>query len=213
VISFSRSEVASYYSLRIPNLRQRGKRWRGPCPIHRGKHYSFSVDPETGLWRCWSECGRGGDIIALEMALTGATWRDAVAQIERIIGRVLLERPATHTERRVFADRRLAANNAAEDIEHWRNGAIHEANGRKLAAAQSGDDEAFSYAASMCNLLENGLPADIVREFIRQRATDPADVARLIAAGRERDLEAQRITAEVVLLLACAATGDSRDAA
>jgi DNA primase len=197
-------EVALYYAARLPALRQRGKRWRAPCPIHGGKHDSFSVNSESGLWRCWSTCGRGGDIIALEMALTGATWRDAVAEIERIIGRVLLERPATNTERRVFAERRHAANDAAADIEHWRNMAIHEANRRKLAAAQSGDNEALARAASLCHLLENGSPADIVRGFIRQRASDPADVARLIAAGRNCDIEAQRITAEAVLLLAAA---------
>lgn len=127
-----------------------------------------------------------------------------VAEIERIVGRVLLERPATHTERRVFAERRRAANDAAVDIENWRNAAIPEANERKLAAAHSGDIEALARAASLCHLLENGSPADIVREFIRQRASDPADVARLSATGRELDLEAQRIAAEAVLLLAAA---------
>src|ERR1700722_5188958 len=102
MIAFTPAEVAVFYAARATDLRQRGRRWRGRCPIHRGKHDSFSVDPETGLWRCWSDCGRGGDIIALEIALTGATWRDAVAEIEGIIGRALLERTATHTERRAF---------------------------------------------------------------------------------------------------------------
>jgi hypothetical protein len=58
------------------------------------------------LWRCWSHCGLGGDIIALEMALTGAGWREAVAEVEQIIGRSLLDRPATRTERRALAKRR-----------------------------------------------------------------------------------------------------------
>lgn len=95
-----------YFASRVPDLSQRRKRWRGPCPLHRGKHDSFSVDPETGLWRCWSICGRGGDVPGLEMALTGATWREAVVEIERIIGRVLLVRPATRAERRASAERR-----------------------------------------------------------------------------------------------------------
>lgn len=106
MIGLTASEVAMYYASRVPDLPQRGKRWRGPCPIHRGKHDNFSVDPETGLWRCWSVCGRGGDIIALEIALTGAQWPESVAEIEQIIGRVLLDRPATRAERLALAERR-----------------------------------------------------------------------------------------------------------
>jgi CHC2 zinc finger len=204
MIALTVSEVAIYYAARVPDLRQRGKRWRGRCPIHRGKHDSFSVDPETGLWRCWSECVRGGDIITLEIELTGAPWRDAVAEIEGIVGRALLERLATHTERRIFEDRRRAASVAEKDIWNWGNAAIHEANAGKLTAAHAGDDERLARAASLCHLLENGSPADMVRGFIRQRASDPGEVARLIAVGRERDLEAQRITTKAVLLLAAA---------
>lgn len=77
MIILSRSEVAVYYAARVLDLAQRGKRWRGRCPIHCGKHDSFSVDPETGLWRCWSVCARGGDIITLEIALTSAPWLEA----------------------------------------------------------------------------------------------------------------------------------------
>ncbi|MBZ5581391.1 MAG: hypothetical protein LAQ30_04155 [Acidobacteriia bacterium] len=39
------------------------------CPIHGGKDPNFSVEPATGRWFCHSVCGRGGDIIDLEMAL------------------------------------------------------------------------------------------------------------------------------------------------
>ena len=87
MIALAPSEVATYYATQVPNLRRRGKRWRGPCPIHRGKHDSFSVDPETGLWRCFSSCGRGGDIIALEQALTDTDVRSAMAEVFRIVGR------------------------------------------------------------------------------------------------------------------------------
>lgn len=106
MITFSQVDVAVYYELRVAGLRRRGKRWRGPCPIHHSKHQSSSVDPETGLWRCWSDCASGGDIIALEMVLTGASWRDAVMEVERIFGRVLLSWPASVAERRALAERR-----------------------------------------------------------------------------------------------------------
>jgi hypothetical protein len=122
LISFSASEVGGYYLLRVPDLRQRRKRWRGRCPIHCGEGASFSVDSETGLWRCWSQCGRG-DIIELEIALTGATWRDAVSEIERIIGRVLLNRPASVTERRALAERREREQQETRDAEFFRTAA------------------------------------------------------------------------------------------
>jgi hypothetical protein len=120
VISLSATEVAIYYTSRVPDLRQRGKRQRGPCPIHRGKHDSFSVNPETGLWRCWSVCGRGGDIIALEIALTGSPWPEAVAEVERIVGRALLERPATCSERRALAERRKRKQGEMRAAEFFR---------------------------------------------------------------------------------------------
>jgi DNA primase len=120
MITLTPAEVATFYAARASALRQRGKRWRGRCPIHRGKHDSFSVHPETGLWRCWSDCGRGGDIIELEIALTGATWREGVAEVERIIGRVLLNRPASVSERRALAERRQREQRETRDAEFFR---------------------------------------------------------------------------------------------
>jgi hypothetical protein len=123
-MNFTPSDVARYYAARVPNLRQRGKRWRGPCPIHRGKHENFSVDPETGLWRCWSGCARGGDVIALEMELTGSPWRGAVAELEQVIGRVLLDRPASRAERQSFAERRKLEIREIRDAESFRIAAL-----------------------------------------------------------------------------------------
>jgi hypothetical protein len=213
MIVLSPVEVAIYYAARVPDLRQRGMRWRGRCPIHRGKNDNFSVDSQTGLWHCWSSCGRGGDIIALEIELTGVSWRDAVEEIERIIGRALLDRPASRAQRRVFAEHRDAASAETERIMLWRDASILELNVQKIAAVETGDDETLSRVAWLCNTLENGSPADVVREFIRHQANDPAKVEHLIAAGLERDIESKRIAAQVVLLLAHVVAKDSRDAA
>lgn len=81
------AQIAQYYRTRVPKLKRHGSReWRGPCPIHKGKRDSFAVNQETGQWMCHSECGRGGDIVALEMELTGASRDDAIAAIEEISG-------------------------------------------------------------------------------------------------------------------------------
>src|SRR5579863_8063334 len=120
MFNLSPFEVSVYYSSRLPELAQHGKRWRGACPIHRGKGFNFSVDPETGLWRCWSTCGRGGDIITLEMARTGAAWREAVAEVEHVLGRTLLDRPTNRAERRSLAESRERARREVRDAEMFR---------------------------------------------------------------------------------------------
>jgi len=87
-ITFTPSEVSSYYSARVPALKQsRAAEWRGPCQIHQGTRDSFAVEAATGLWCCHSQCGRGGDIISLEQELTGTHFRAAKDEVFRLIGR------------------------------------------------------------------------------------------------------------------------------
>ena len=88
VITFTPSEVSSYYAVRVPHLKQRhAAQWRCACPIHKGDRDSFSVESDTGRWSCFSTCGRGGDVIELEEALTGADFKAAKAEVFKIIGR------------------------------------------------------------------------------------------------------------------------------
>ena len=71
-ITFTSGEVSTYYAARVPHLKQRrAAEWRGACPIHHGNDDNFAVEPATGRWCCHSTCGRGGDILDLEEALTG----------------------------------------------------------------------------------------------------------------------------------------------
>jgi hypothetical protein len=91
-VTFTPAEVARYCEHRIPGLKQTGAEWRGGCPKHGGKDPNFSVDPATGRWFCHSVCGRGGDIIDLEMALTGADFKTAKAEVFNIVGRIEPER-------------------------------------------------------------------------------------------------------------------------
>ena len=88
-ITFTAADVAAYYAARVPNLKQRrATQWRSPCPIHHGKDHNFAVNPDTGLWFCHSACGCGGDILSLEMALTGADFKTAKAEVFRLVGRI-----------------------------------------------------------------------------------------------------------------------------
>jgi DNA primase len=85
--SLSPVEVSQYYALCVPDLKQADYgEWRGPCPIHQGERDSFAVNPETGVWFCHSECGRGGSLFDLEMALTGVDFRTARKNVLQIMG-------------------------------------------------------------------------------------------------------------------------------
>jgi hypothetical protein len=86
--NFTPAEISKYYAARVPDLPQRGTEWRGGCPIHHGKDPNFAVNPETGQSYCHSQCGRGWDIISLEMELSGVDFSHALARVEAIVGRV-----------------------------------------------------------------------------------------------------------------------------
>lgn len=82
------SDVAQYYSVRAPQVAQRGLQWRGACPLHGGERDSLSINSDTGFWTCWSACGNG-DIVQFEQKLAGGSVAAAVQGIESIIGRSL----------------------------------------------------------------------------------------------------------------------------
>lgn len=87
-ITFTSAEIAAYYAVRVPNLKQaHAREWRGPCPLHDGKHDNFAVDSETGCWFCHSACQGGGDIISLEREITGTDFKTARDEVFRIVGR------------------------------------------------------------------------------------------------------------------------------
>ena len=87
-MEFTRPEVAEYYRARVRDLKQRGEKWRGPCPIHDGKRDSFAVESESGRSYCHSECGRGGSVFDLEIELSGVSFPEAREAVERAVGRI-----------------------------------------------------------------------------------------------------------------------------
>src|SRR5262245_52683059 len=87
-MTFESGEVHKYYAARVPRLRITNQReWRGPCPIHQGTNPNFAVNAETGLAQCRSTCGRGWDMIALEMEISGLDFARAKENVFDIIGR------------------------------------------------------------------------------------------------------------------------------
>jgi len=82
------SEGSVFYAYRVPGLRQRGAGWRGPCPLHGGTDDNFAVNTENGDWYYHSQCGRGGSIVDLEVALTKVDFRAALQQVHERVGRI-----------------------------------------------------------------------------------------------------------------------------
>lgn len=81
------AEVSAYYAARFPGLNQRGKQWRLKCPVHNGDGENFSVDSQTGMAFCHSQCQRGWDVFALEMDLSGVDFVRAKAAVFEAVGR------------------------------------------------------------------------------------------------------------------------------
>ena len=69
-LPYSPSEIASYYRERAPKVSQTGPEWRGPCPVHGGADDNFTVNPDSGLAYCHSQCGKGWSILQMENELS-----------------------------------------------------------------------------------------------------------------------------------------------
>jgi hypothetical protein len=188
------------------------RRGRAVAFYRGGDDYNVALNDKIGAWRDFVTGDHGG-ILDLIIHVRGGSRGEAARWLADMRGVTLDNSPWSQEDRRRYAERRRVASVTAGDIAHWRDVLIPELNARKLAAVEAGDFKALGPAAKLCHVLECGSPEEIAREFIKHRARNPKDTERLITEGRERDLEAQRTTAECVLLLASAAEREGLDAA
>jgi len=86
-LPFNPTEISAYYRERAPKVAQVGSEWRGPCPIHDGTDDNFTVNPNTGMAYCHSQCGKGWSIMQFENALSGKSWKECRRDINAIVGR------------------------------------------------------------------------------------------------------------------------------
>lgn len=77
-------------------LERAGKGYKGLSPFKKEKTPSFTIDPEKGLYYCFST-GVGGDAIHLHMQMTGDDFLEAVESLAVRFGVPLPERGATAT--------------------------------------------------------------------------------------------------------------------
>lgn len=63
-------------------LKQSGRLLWAVCPFHNDNDPSFSIDEETGIWKCWTE-NISGDIIDFYQRITGKSFVDSVMDIAK----------------------------------------------------------------------------------------------------------------------------------
>lgn len=72
----SRTDIVDLVSQRVV-LKRVGKHYSGLCPFHDDKHPSFSVDAQSGRYRCWS-CNESGDVFTWVMKTENLDFTEAL---------------------------------------------------------------------------------------------------------------------------------------
>ncbi len=80
----SRVDIVSI-SERYLTLKRSGKNYFALCPFHKEKTPSFSINPETQIFKCFG-CGKSGDVITLVMELEGLNYVEAVKYLADMAG-------------------------------------------------------------------------------------------------------------------------------
>lgn len=210
-LSWSAAKVSQYCAVRVPKLQQGGRRWRGPCPIHHGKHDSFSIDPAPGLWFCFSKCGRGGDIIKLEQELCDSDFLTARRRVYEIIGRRSppdSRRSWTREEQRRFAQRRKSTRNLAESAGRWHRATIAELQLKKQNEIPF--SPAWFVACRDLVTTERLHPWEVLEAYVRAAQKEPEETTGRVKWAEGQERECAQMTAIGVLLIAAAE--DAKDA-
>jgi len=74
-----------YYESELPSIKWNGKEGLALCPFHDDKKPSLSVNPDTGLIKCFG-CGFSGDIFTFHGKKYDLSFKDALADLAKIAG-------------------------------------------------------------------------------------------------------------------------------
>lgn len=67
-------------------LTKAGRNYKALCPFHNEKTPSFVVFPDTQTWRCFGQCGEGGDVFSFVMKREGYDFREALEHLAKRAG-------------------------------------------------------------------------------------------------------------------------------
>ena len=222
--SFSPIEVFRYYESRVPNLKKsRHGEWRGPCPVHGGRRSNFAVDADSGRWFCHSQCGRGGDIFALEMVLSHSGFRQAQRDVFAIIGRPDPELGLTPEEKRRFASEAKRDSQDRQFAELWQcrlleilESQLAEAKQRLFQADEEDESATGELVWALTGLVlhtRSCRGAEVLRNYREQRESNQQGTRRLLIEAAESEADAERFTALLIRILEVATRTTRRRAA
>jgi DNA primase len=78
----SKVDIVDLVSEAGVKLRHAGRNYTGFCPFHDNKHTpSFVVWPDSGTWRCFGQCGEGGDIFKFVMKRENLDFKEALDKL------------------------------------------------------------------------------------------------------------------------------------
>ena len=90
------------------SLEKKGNVYMALCPFHDDRHPSLRVDPEKGLYHCFS-CGAGGDVFRFVQEKEGCGFGEAVRLFVRIFATVpALDAGSQNTNRINYRLKRVA---------------------------------------------------------------------------------------------------------
>lgn len=71
----------------LGQLKRRGARLVGPCPIHHGDNpNAFVVNSTKNIWRCFTGCDAGGDVVELVRRLEAGSYKRAASYLATLAG-------------------------------------------------------------------------------------------------------------------------------
>ena len=66
-------------------LKKKGQNYWGLCPFHKEKTPSFSVNPQKGIYKCFS-CGEGGDVLSFLMKTQNKSFMEVIKDEAQALG-------------------------------------------------------------------------------------------------------------------------------
>lgn len=168
-----RLEIAEYVG-RTVALQRSGRNFKGLCPFHNEKTPSFYVFPDKGTWRCFGQCGEGGDLFSFVLKRDSVDFRTALQELAREAGVTL---STDSGKRRGRADHLNSVISAAVDFfeQRFRDDAASEAREYVLRTRGIGEE---AVAAFHIGWAPNDWRA--LRDYLSTRGYDERDG---IAAG------------------------------
>ncbi len=95
-------DVVSSYT----QIKKSGNSYKGLCPFHSEKTPSFVVFPDSQSWRCFGQCGEGGDVFSFYMRAEALDFKDALRDLAKKAG-VTLQQQAPEQAQQVETRDRL----------------------------------------------------------------------------------------------------------